>query len=83
MNTNAPSVMEKVFGSVLQMIIAGAVVWMATEINKLDSSVSAIQEKAKSYEDIRPSMNELRLSQQEIKERLIRVEDNQHHPKSN
>lgn len=83
MNTNAPRNMEKIISNVLQMIIAGAVVWMATEINKLDSSVSAIQEKARSYEDIRPSMNEMRLSEQEIKERLIRVEDNQHHPKSN
>lgn len=70
--------MEKILSGILQTIIAGGIVWMATEINKLDSVVSAIQEKTKSYEDIRPSMNSLRLSQEEIKERLIRVEDNQH-----
>lgn len=70
--------MEKLFSGILQTIMAGGIIWMAAEINKLDSSVAGIQEKARSFDDMRPSINDLRLSQQEIKERLIRVEDNQH-----
>lgn len=79
MQTKTSPKMDKIFGNIINTIIAAGVVWMATEINKLDSNVSAIQEKTKSFEDIHPSIDQLRLSQEEIKERLIRVEDNQHH----
>lgn len=74
-----PPRMDKIFSGIIQTIIAAGVIWMATEINKLDSTVSAMQEKTKSLEDLKPAMNDMRLSQEEIKERLIRVEDNQHH----
>lgn len=70
---------DKIISGVLQSIIAGAIIWAAAEINKIDAKVAAMEERTKSYEDIRPAINSLQLSQEEIKERLIRVEDNQHH----
>lgn len=79
MQTKTPIKMDKIFANIINTIIAGVAIWMATEVNKLDSNVSAIQERVKTFEDIHPSIDQLRLSQEEIKERLIRVEDNQHH----
>lgn len=70
---------DKIFSGILQTIIAGGIIWMASEINRIDAAVAAMQERTKSMEDIRPSMNQLQSSQEEIKMRLIRVEDNQHH----
>lgn len=79
MTTTQAIKMDKVVSGILQTIIAAGIVWMATEINKIDSVVAGMQERTKALEDIRPAMNSLQLSQEEIKERLIRVEDNQHH----
>lgn len=70
---------DKIVSGVLQSIIAAGIIWVATEINKIDSRVAAMEERTKQMEDIRPQMNSMQLSQEEIKERLIRVEDNQHH----
>lgn len=71
--------MDKIISGILQTIIAGGVIWVATEINKIDIKVAAMEERTKSLEEVRPAINTLRLNQEEIKERLIRVEDNQHH----
>lgn len=76
---------DKIFSGILQTVIAAGIVWMATEINKLDARLAGMEEKTKALDDVRPTMNQMQLSQEEIKERLIRVEDNQHHkiPQSN
>lgn len=71
--------MDRVFSGVLQTVIAAGIIAVAAEINRIDSRVAAMEERTKQMEDFRPNMNLLRLSQEEIKERLIRVEDNQHH----
>lgn len=71
--------MEKVISGTIQALIAAGIMWMATAINRLDTTLSALQERTKNLEDIRPALNSLQLSQEEMKERLIRVEDNQHH----
>lgn len=71
--------MDKVISGILQTIIAGGIIWVATEINKIETKVAVMEERTKALEEVRPAINALRLSQEEIKERLIRVEDNQHH----
>lgn len=71
--------MEKIIQGIIQTIIAGGIIWMASTINRLDTTLSALQERTKNLEDIRPALNSLQMSQEEMKERLIRVEDNQHH----
>lgn len=70
--------MEKIFTNVLQTLMAAALIWAASTINEIYSKVAALEERTKAMEDIRPAMNNMQLSQEEIKERLIRVEDNQH-----
>lgn len=70
---------DKLVSGVIQTVIAGAVVWVAAEINKIDTKVAVMEERTKTLEDVRPAINSLRLGQEEVKERLIRVEDNQHH----
>jgi len=70
---------DKIFSGVLQTIIAGAVVWVAAEINKIESKVATIEEKTRNLEEVRPAMNAMRLGQEEVKERLIRLEDKQEH----
>ena len=79
MASQSPQKMEKIISGIIQTIIAGGIIWMASTINRLDSTLSALQERTKNLEDIRPALNNLQLSQEEMKERLIRVEDNQHH----
>lgn len=69
---------DRIFTGVMQTIIAGAIIWLCTEVNKIDATVAAMQERTKAMEDIRPTMNQMQSSQEEIKMRLIRVEDNQH-----
>ncbi len=70
---------DKILSGVLQSIIAGGIIWVATEINKIDAKVAAMEERTKTLEEVRPAINSLQVSEEEVKERLIRVEDNQHH----
>jgi len=70
---------DKIVSGVLQSIIAGGIIWVATEINKIETKVATMEERTKTLEEVRPAINALRINQEEVKERLIRVEDNQHH----
>lgn len=79
MTTQSGFRIDKIIPGILQSIIAAGIIWVATEINKIDSKVAVMEERSKQMEEVRPAMNSLRMSQEEIKERLIRVEDNQHH----
>jgi len=78
-NPPQSSNLDKVISGVLQSIIAGGIIWVATEINKIETKVATMEERTKTLEEVRPAINALRLNQEEVKERLIRVEDNQHH----
>lgn len=75
--TNIGARNDRIFSGVIQTIIAGGIIWLATEVNKIDATVAAMQERTKAMEDIRPAMNQMQSNQEEIKIRLIRVEDNQ------
>lgn len=69
---------DKIVSGVLQTVMATGVIWVAAEINKIDAKVAAMEERTKLLEEVRPAINSLQMSGEEIKERLIRVEDNQH-----
>lgn len=70
---------DKLFSGILQTTIAASVIWVATEINRIDAKVAAMEERTKSLEEVRPAINAVRMNQEELKERLIRVEDKLHH----
>lgn len=68
-----PIKMKEIFSNVMQTIIAAGIIWVGTQIVDIKTKVAAMEERTT---DIRPSLNSLQLSQEDMKMRLIRLEDN-------
>lgn len=68
----------KIFSNILQTVIAAGIIWLASEVNSIEVKMAHIEERTNNLEDVRPAMNQMQSVQEDIKMRLIRVEDNQH-----